>query len=286
MDADALKLYEESLALRKLKFGPEHEKTLTGMNNLALCYSDLGRHADAVELGKKTLALGKATLGPDHPYTLRYLDSLAGIYKNLGRHSEAVKFHEEAVPLRKAKLGPGHPDRFRSMHDLAECYSALGRHADALKLGRETLALRTAALGRDHPGTPESMSFLADLLANCPDAALRDPKRAVELAKDAVELAPQFASSWQVLGWARYRTGAWKDCIAALEKSIELREDGGDSRQWFFLAMAEWQLGNEEQARKWYDRAVEWADRIRPADAQLLRFRAEAAELSGLNKKK
>ena len=127
--------------------------------------------------------------------------------------------------------------------------------------------MRTAALGRDHPDTPESMSFLADLLANCPDAALRDPKRAVELAKDAVELAPQFASSWQVLGWARYRTGAWKESIAALEKSIELRADGGDSFQWFFLAMAHWQVGNKEQARKWYGRAVEWADKNQPADA-------------------
>ena len=71
-----------------------------------------------------------------------------------------------------------------------------------------------------------------------------------------------------------------------MEKSIELREDGGDSFQWFFLAMAHWQVGNKEQARKWYDRAVEWADKNQPADAQLLRFRAEAAELLGLNKKK
>jgi tetratricopeptide (TPR) repeat protein len=186
----------------------------------------------------------------------------------------------------KAKLGPRHLETFWCMQHVAECYSALGRHADALKLGQETLAVRTAALGRDHPDTPASMSFLADLLANCPDAALRDPKRAVELAKDAVELAPQFASSWQVLGWARYRTGAWKESIAALEKSIELRADGGDSFQWLFLAMAHWQVGNKEQARKWYGRAVEWADKNQPANAQLLRFRAEAAELLGLNRKK
>jgi tetratricopeptide (TPR) repeat protein len=108
------------------------------------------------------------------------------------------------------------------MHSLAECYSALGRHADALRLGEETLALRRAGLGPDHPDTPESMRLLARLLATCPDTSLRDPKRAVELAQDAVELAPRSAPSWQVLGWARYRTGAWKGSIAALEKSIEL----------------------------------------------------------------
>jgi serine/threonine protein kinase len=281
--AEALKLHEECLALCKVKFGPEAYQTLGEMINIAGCYADLGRHADADELGQKTLALAKATLGPDHPYTLRFLYSLADDYKSVGRHKEAVKLYEEALPLMEAKMGPSHPIRFSSMHDLAECYSALGRHADALRLSEKTLALRRAALDPDHPDTPESMSLMARLLANCPDTSLRDPKRAVELAKDAVALAPRSARSWQALGWARYRTGAWKDSIAALEKSIELREDGGDSFQWFFLAMAHWQVGNKEQARKWHDRAVEWADKNQPADAQLLRFRAEAAELLGLN---
>jgi tetratricopeptide (TPR) repeat protein len=256
------------------------------MNNLAGCYSALGRHADAVELGQKTLALAKATFGPDHPNTLGYQDTLAHIYKKCGRLSEAVKLYEEVVPLMKAKLGPGHPDRLSSMHDLVECYNALGRYADALKLGQETLELRRAALGPDHPHTPDSMCLLASLLVTCPDTSLQDPKRAVELANEAAELAPRSAWPWNVLGLARYRTGAWKDSIAALEKSNELRKDGGDSFQWFFLAMAHWQLGNKEQARKWYDRAVEWADKYRPADALLRRFRAEAAELLGLNRKK
>ncbi len=184
----------------------------------------------------------------------------------------------------KAKLGPRHHDTLWCMQHVAERYSALGRHADALKLGQETLAVGTAELGRDHPDTPERMRLLARLLATCPDTSLRDPKRAVELAKDVVELAPQSASSWQVLGWARFRTGAWKESIAALEKSIGLREDGGDSFQWFFLAMAE--LGNKEQARKWYDRAVDRANKNQPANAQLLCFRAEAAELLGLKHKK
>ena len=50
--------------------------------------------------------------------------------------------------------------------------------------------------------------------------------------------------------------------------------------------MAHWQLGNKEQARRRYGRAVEWADKNQPADAQLRRFRTEAAELLGLNRKK
>jgi hypothetical protein len=50
--------------------------------------------------------------------------------------------------------------------------------------------------------------------------------------------------------------------------------------------MAHWQVGNKDLARKWYGRAVEWADKYLPADALLRRFRAEAAELLELNRKK
>jgi tetratricopeptide (TPR) repeat protein len=104
--------------------------------------------------------------------------------------------------------------------------------------------------------------------------------RAVDYAKRAVAVAPQVGAWWNTLGAAHYRTGSCKDAIAALEKSMSLRQ-GGDSYDWFFLAMAHWQLGEKAQARKWYNQAVAWMDKNRPKDEELLRFRAEAAALLG-----
>ena len=78
--ADALKLHEETLALRKAKLGPDHPDTLRSMNNLANSYSALGRHADALKLREETLALRKAKLGPDHPDTLESMNNLANSY--------------------------------------------------------------------------------------------------------------------------------------------------------------------------------------------------------------
>ena len=75
--ADALKLREETLALRKAKLGPDHPDTLLSMNNLANSYAALGRHADALKLHEETLALRKAKLGPDHPDTLVSMHNLA-----------------------------------------------------------------------------------------------------------------------------------------------------------------------------------------------------------------
>ena len=46
---------------------------------------------------------------------------------------------------------------------------------------------------------------------------------------------------------------------------MELRK-GGDVFDWYFLAMAQWQLGHKNEARKWYDKGVEWTDKIQPAN--------------------
>jgi hypothetical protein len=43
--------------------------------------------------------------------------------------------------------------------------------------------------------------------------------------------------------------------------------------------MAHWQLGAKDEAREWYDLAVQWMDQNDPKNEDLRRFRAEAAEL-------
>ena len=80
---------------------------------------------------------------------------------------------------------------------------------------------------------------------------------------------------------AHYRAGDWKAAIAALEKSMALAKapEGGNARQWFFLAMAHRQLDAKDDARRWYDRAVAWMDKHAAKDAELQRIRTEAAEL-------
>src|SRR5262249_24593291 len=123
------------------------------------------------------------------------------------------------------------------------------------------------------------------LLANCPEAKVRDPRRAVEVARRAVQLEPKQGTYWSTLGVAHYRAGSPKEAVAALEKSVELR-NGGDGFDGLFLAMAHWRLGDRDRARKWYDRAVRGMEKNAPQDDELRRFRTEVAELLGLTEKK
>jgi serine/threonine protein kinase/WD40 repeat protein len=137
----------------------------------------------------------------------------------------------------------------------------------------------TVDLG-DFPGRKEGVesNHQAWLLANNPDTNQRDPARAVKLAQKALEQAPKEGNYWNTLGAALYRAGEWSPAIAALEKSMGLR-NGGDSLDWFFLAMAHWQRGEQEKARKWFDQAVQWMDKNAPQNEELRRFRAEAEQL-------
>jgi tetratricopeptide (TPR) repeat protein len=126
---------------------------------------------------------------------------------------------------------------------------------------------------------------LAWLLATCPDAKFRDAGKAVALAKEAVQLAPKEGPFWNTMGAAHYCAGSWKDAVAALEKSMELRK-GGDSFDWFFLTMAHWQLGDKEKARTRFDQAVQWMEKNQPKNDELRRFRAAAADLLGVTESK
>jgi eukaryotic-like serine/threonine-protein kinase len=80
----------------------------------------------------------------------------------------------------------------------------------------------------------------------------------VELAKKAVERLPREGNYWNTLGVAHYRAGDYRAAIEALEKAEALEPDKHFAFNAFFVAMANWQLGQRDQARQWYHRAAAW----------------------------
>jgi serine/threonine protein kinase len=122
---------------------------------------------------------------------------------------------------------------------------------------------------------------LAAHLCVCPIPEVWNLPLALSLAKEAVRLAPESGGYWNTLGWAQYRSGALHEAIAALNKSMELRK-GGDCDDFFFLAMAHAKLGDRELAQHWYDRGVKHMQNAQPVLARWPRFRAEAAQVLGI----
>ncbi len=119
---------------------------------------------------------------------------------------------------------------------------------------------------------------LAWSLAICPDSRLRNPRRAVALAQAIVRAAPRDVRFHNTLGVAYYRVGDWDSALAELQRSTELRA-GGNSFDWFFLAMSCWQRGEHDRARAWLQKAKDRMDKNAPENRELVRFRSEAAGL-------
>jgi tetratricopeptide (TPR) repeat protein len=119
-------------------------------------------------------------------------------------------------------------------------------------------------------------------LATSREPRARSATRAIALAKRAVELEPEDGNAWNTLAVAYYRDGDLDDADEAFTRSMNLRE-GGDSFDWFFLAMMRAEDGDDAEARRYYDRAVAWMKEFRAADPELHRFRIEAADFLAID---
>ena len=74
-----------------MMLGPGHPDTLTSMNNLAVTFSEQGKHEEAEELELKVLDLCKKVLGPEHPHILTSMPNLARTYLDQEKYEEAEK---------------------------------------------------------------------------------------------------------------------------------------------------------------------------------------------------
>jgi tetratricopeptide (TPR) repeat protein len=203
----------------------------------------------AATIDSLELTAGRATVGP---------------YKLQWESDEAIATFRKAVELK--------PDLV-IFTDLGMALAARGKLDDVIVVFRKGIELKPSA---------DNYNAAAWTLAVSPLSQQRHLAIAAEWAARAVELSPKDGNFWNTLGIARYRVSQGQPAIDALGKAMELR-GGGDASDWFFLAMAHWQLGHKVEARKWYDKAVEWMEKKQPMNEELIRFRAEAVELLGIS---
>ena len=236
---------------KAIELAPQHAYA---HNHLGLALAAQKRPDEAIECFRKAIEL-KPNLAAAHY-------NLANLLTTRKRPDEAVAAYRKAIEL--------NPNFWQAYYNLGLVINRQMKVDEAIAAYRKATEL--------NPASAESSNSLAWLLATCADPKLRKPAEALAAAKKAVELDPNNPLFPSTVGVASYRSGDWNAAITAFEKSMELRQ-GGDSIEWFFLAMTHWQLGNQDQARQWYDKAVAWMDKNQPDNEELCRFRAEAAEL-------
>lgn len=134
------------------------------------------------------------------------------------------------------------------------------------------------------PDLPNVQVGLAFALLNHPKSNRSDAERAAELARQASVVIPKFDLSWSVLGMAEYRMGNWKEAIRVLDHSLQVSKIRSHGAEFFFLAMAHWQIEDKAKAINWYRRGVEWMESNDSKNPDLFRWRTETEELLGFGK--
>jgi tetratricopeptide (TPR) repeat protein len=189
-----------------------------------------------------------------------------GVILRDGRHeydAAAAEFRE-AIRLQ--------PDHHWSHEDLGGILLHQGNREEAIAEFRT--AVRTDAL------CTHSLNILAWTLAVPLKRPQREYDEAMIHARKAVEIQPGDSNLIGLLALTEYRVGRLAESIATTERAMALA-NGGDASDWFFLAMAFWQLGEKGKARMWFDKAVDWTKEKDPKNTDLRQFWTEAAELLG-----
>jgi tetratricopeptide (TPR) repeat protein/serine/threonine protein kinase len=231
-------------------------KFVNAYYNLGLTLRAHGKLDDAVNAYRKAIEID--------PKNARVYTNLGFALQTQGKLDDAIDAYRKAI-----KIDPKYAMAYNNLGCALEDQNKLG---DAIAAYEEAIRLQADYI-LPHLG-------IAGLLAAGPDPKLWDGKRAVQLMNKVETLGGQTAQSRRIMGLAHYRAGNWKESLDALEEAMKLAK-GGNSSHWFCVAMAHQRLGHNSEARKWYDKAVEWMDKHKPKDEmdELRRFRAEAAKL-------
>jgi serine/threonine protein kinase/tetratricopeptide (TPR) repeat protein len=227
---------------------------------------------------------------------LRSNPSHRGYRKHLGQHHGALALvwlagnrHAEAAKVGE-RLAAVSADDFQNYLDAADILSACAADAElvAERLGLDHEEFSQAyhvradamldAAAQCVPHQHDALTTLAWWLVSTSHVELRRADLAVASGRLAVEQAAGDARAWRALGAALYREGNWQEAIVALERALEFA-GGSDGAARFFLAMAHFRHRDALAAADGYRNAVDWMETHQPNDAELRRFRAEAAQL-------
>jgi len=298
--AEAVEIQRPAIAIARKQVG---SKKLDGiLFSYGTSLLGCGKLDEAEAALRESLAM-RRTNGSDGPQVAWNLELIARIMLRRGKLAEAETLLLECLDIRSRVLPSDHWMIASGKSWLGMTLTRQGRYAEA-----EPLLLDGYTGVQDDDRTPSyckgpALQWVIELYEawGKPDNAAkwrakapRDPGWAWEHTIDAkgwqenpsetLAVCKKLAADkpgdglrMQLLGWALYRAGEYKQSIEALQKSIDLQDNpkGGDAFQWLFLAMDHQRLGDPQAARWQYEKSVDWISRQHGND-ELLGCRAEA----------
>ena len=156
--ADAVKLYEQALDVRRQAFGENSAPYAAALVDLARAYQAEGkRTGDALNLYRRALPIQEATLGADHPDVATTLYYLAlGTRQDTAHLDEARQLYQRALDIRSKAFGASDPR-------VAEVLTPLAQLTQEETLFQRALAI-VNAMAHDSPLWATTLELYARFL--------------------------------------------------------------------------------------------------------------------------
>ena len=137
----AERLEEESLAILKTGFQPDHWFVSRSFYTLAGIRAQQGKRDEAESLYKQALTNLQVKLGPSHPEVAAAQAGLGQLYLEEGRYAEAESLLKQALAIRE-RIEPNHPYVADLLDTWARLMQRTGRVSEAKEASARAQAIR------------------------------------------------------------------------------------------------------------------------------------------------
>jgi Tfp pilus assembly protein PilF len=222
--ADARPLLAEALALRERLFPRGSPATVSNLQKLGRCLTDLREFPAAGHALERALGLGRRIYRDGHPQVAAVLVSRAYLCDRQGRLADGEAALREALAIEEAAFGADHADVAWCLNDLGSVLVRRGRAAEGKELLGRALAILRRAHGERHASVATALANLADAeteLGNIAEAETL-ARRAVDLQRQLDAVTPALGRHLLSLAWVLTQRGLPADAERTCREALAL----------------------------------------------------------------
>ncbi|HEX3552187.1 MAG TPA: tetratricopeptide repeat protein [Thermoanaerobaculia bacterium] len=232
---EAVPLFQQALAIREARLGPESPLVADVLNKLGAALAARGRFDEAEATLRRALALDERLWGERDPRLAKVLHNLSGIALHSGRTEKAERLLERALAIREATLREDDPDLAGSREALALLWQRQGRPAEAAQLLERLAATAEKVYGPEHPELARTLLNLGIARAETGEDATARQLFERALAIEERSLAPdhpQLVRTLAALADLDCEHGRYIVAEPLFRRLLKLKQEGATYDQW------------------------------------------------------
>ncbi len=156
-------LYQRSLVIHEMIYGPEHAEVAAVLHNMGLLYHTVKDYKQAEEFYKRALAIREKVHGAEDLSVAATLNTLAGLYDSRGDYALSEPLYRRALMIDEKIYGPDHPDVAIDLKNLALLCHLHGEYEKAEPLYQRALLIEEKIYGSESETAAMTLNHLGGI---------------------------------------------------------------------------------------------------------------------------